>query len=274
MQKARLLAHSLAFFAAVVMVSPTLTPAQETAAVTLPEAPSLAAAVAAENPSVHSTSPQALTVIHPTPKPRLPDFNRNIFYKNKLELSVESGWLPRNIPFVFDFLVDSPYTAWPLHYTLVPNLVSVRWQLDNIWGWKLLRGNTDFSFSGSYTAIPRGAETRYFAFDYGIRRYFIPQRWRVVPYVEGRGGVGNINAKGPHNVEYAQGQDTTFTLIVGSGARYNFGPRYAVSAGAMYMHVSNFYLSEPRYEDFGINVWGATAGIYMRLGKAKPDIVQ
>ena len=35
------------------------------------------------------------------------------------------------------------------------------------------------------------------------------------------------------------------------------------------MHVSNFYLSEPKYEDFGINVYGSIVGVYMRLGKAK-----
>jgi hypothetical protein len=224
---------------------------------------------AAPDPSVHSVA-----VVRTAPRPKLPDFNRNIYYKNKLEFSLETGWLPNNIPFVFDFIVGSKYNSWPLHYTLVPNIASVRWQLDNIWGWKLFRGNTDFSFSGSYTAIPRGAETRYFAFDYGIRRNFIPPRWRVVPYVEGRGGIGNINAKGPYGVAYAQGQDMTFTLMVGSGARYSFGPRYAVSGGMTYMHVSNFYLSEPRYEDIGINVYGAIVGVYMRLGKPKPDALQ
>lgn len=211
----------------------------------------------------------AASVIRPLPGPRLPDFNRNFYYRNKLEFSLETGWLPNNIPFVFDFLVDSAYTTWPLHYTLVPNIASIRWQLDNIWGWKPFRGNTDFSFSGSYTAIPRGAETRYFAFDYGIRRYFIPYRWRIVPFVEGRGGIGNINAKGPDHVVYAQGQDMTFTLMVGSGARYNLNQKFGVSAGMTYMHVSNLYLSEPRHEDFGINVYGAIVGVYMRLGKPK-----
>ena len=197
------------------------------------------------------------------------DFNRDIYYRNKLEFSLETGWLPNNIPFVFDFLVDSKYTSWPLHYTLVPNIASLRWHIDNIWGWKFLRGNTDFTFSGSYTAIPRGAETRYFAFDYGIRRNFIPRNWRIVPYFDARGGVGNINAKGPAGVLYAQGQDLTFTLMMGSGARYNFNPRYSIAAGMTYMHVSNFYLSEPRYEDFGINVYGPIVGVNMRLGKAK-----
>jgi hypothetical protein len=211
------------------------------------------------------------TVIRQARKPQRPDFNRDIYYKNKVEQSLETGWLPNNIPFVFDFLVGSRYSTWPMHYTLVPNIASVRWQLDNIWGWKIFRGNTDFSFSGSYTAIPRGAETRYFAFDYGIRRNFIPPRSRIVPYVEGRGGIGNINAKEPYGVEYAQGQDMAFTLMMGSGARYNFSPRYALSAGMTYMHISNFYLSEPRYEDFGINVYGPIVGIYMRLSKPKEN---
>src|SRR3954454_947076 len=35
-------------------------------------------------------------------KPERPDFNREIYYKNKLERSLETGWLPINIPFVFD----------------------------------------------------------------------------------------------------------------------------------------------------------------------------
>ncbi len=128
-------------------------------------------------------------------RPESADFNRDIYYKNKLEFSLETGWLPNNIPFVFDFLVDSKYTSWPLHYTLVPNIASLRWHID-IWGWKFLRGNTDFTFSDSYTAIPRGAETRYFAFDYGIRRNFIPRNWRVVPYFDARGGSGILTPRG------------------------------------------------------------------------------
>lgn len=205
---------------------------------------------------------------------KLPDFNRDIYYRNKLEFSLETGWLPNNIPFVFDFLVHSPYTTWPLHYTLVPNIASLRWHVDNIWGWGPLRGNTDMTFSGAYTAIPRGAETRYFAFDYGLRHNFVRPRWRVVPYFEGRGGVGNINAKGPRGVSFAQGQNTTFTLMMGAGARYNFNPKWAVNAGMTYMHVSNFYLSEPKYLDFGINVYGAIVGVNMRLGKEKRHIVR
>ena len=199
------------------------------------------------------------------------DFNRDIYYRNKLEFSYELGWLPYNIPLIFDVFVGSPYTTWPLKYTLVPNIASLRWQVDGIHGPSILRGSTDFTLSGSFTAIPRGAETRYAAFDFGIRRNFIPRNWRIVPYYEMRGGGGDIDAKGPDGVLYAQGQDLTFTLMVGSGVRYNFNPRYSIEAGATYMHVSNAYLSQPKYEDFGINVWGPIVGFNMRLGKPKPS---
>lgn len=200
------------------------------------------------------------------------DFNSKIYYRNKLEFSLESGWLPNNIPFVFDCLVGSPYTQKPLHYTLAPNIASLRWHVDNIDGPGILRGNLDLTFSGSYTAIPRGPETRYFAFDYGMRRNFIQRNWRIVPYFEARGGVGDINAKRPYGVLYAQGQNLTFTLMMGGGARYNFSPRYSVAAGMTYTHISNFYLSEPKYENCGINVDGAMVGINVRLGKEHHSI--
>lgn len=204
---------------------------------------------------------------------RKPDFNQDIYYKHKLEFSLENGWLPINIPFVYNFITGDTYTKWPLSYTLVPNIASVRWHLDGIDGPSVVRGNTDFSFSGAYTAIPRGPETRYFAFDFGIRRNFIPRRWRLAPYFEMRGGVGNINAKGPDGILYAQGEDLTFTYMMGAGARYNFSPRFSIAGGLTYMHVSNGGLSAPQVTNFGINVYGPIIGIYTRIGKAKPSSI-
>ena len=59
----------------------------------------------------------------------------------------------------------------------------------------------------------------------GIRRNFVQRNWRIVPYFEARGGVGMIDAKGPKGVLYAQGQDLTFTLMMGSGMRYDIQNR-------------------------------------------------
>lgn len=197
------------------------------------------------------------------------DSNRNVYYKNKLEFSLEMGWLPINIPFVFDFLLGSGYNRPPLNYTLAPVIASVRWQLDDVRGPSMLRGNWELAFSGSSTAIPRGPETRYGAYDMGIRRNFVRPNWKIVPYFDARLGLGGIDAKEPKGVLFAQGQDFTFTLMMGSGVRYNLNPRCAISVGLNYMHVSNLYLSEPRYSNYGINVYGPMVGIDIRLGKPK-----
>jgi hypothetical protein len=102
----------------------------------------------------------------------------------------------------------------------------------------------------------------------GIRRNFVPRRGKIAPYFDGRLGLGDINAKEPAGVLYAQGQDFTFTVHMGSGVRYNFDPRYSISAGLNWMHISNLYLSEPRFANYGINVWGPMFGVDVRLGKA------
>ncbi len=210
----------------------------------------------------------------PVSKPA--DFNRSIYYRNKLEFSLDGGWLPINIPFPLDIFVGDAYNTYPLQYTLVPIFASLRWQIDGIEGPWVLRGNWDLTFTGSVTAIPRGPESRYFSYIMGIRRNFVPRNWRAAPYFDVRLGVGNIDAKGPQGVKYAQGQDLTFTVNMGSGVRYNFSPRYAISAGLNFMHISNLDLSQHRptrqnptwgVQNYGINVYGPMVGIDIQLGK-------
>jgi hypothetical protein len=200
---------------------------------------------------------------------RNPDFNRYVYYKNRLEFSLDGGWLPINIPFVFDAFLGDGYNKTPLKYTLVPIIGSLRWQIDNVGGRWIFRGNWDATFSGSATAIPRGPETHYFSYDMGIRRNFVPRRGKIAPYFDGRVGLGLIDAKEPLGVLYAQGQNFTFTLNMGSGIRYNFNSRYSISAGLNWMHISNLYLSEPKFANYGINVYGPMFGIDVRLGKRR-----
>jgi hypothetical protein len=197
------------------------------------------------------------------------DLNSSLYYKNKLEFSLETGWLPFNIPFVFDCFVGDSYNETPLQYTLVPVLASLRWQMGDVRGPGVLRGTFDLSFSGAFTWVARGPETHYWAYDMGIRRNFVRRSWKTAPYFDVRLGVGRIDAKGPLGVPYAQGQDLTFTFMMGSGVRYNFNSRYAISVGMNYMHVSNLYLSEPRFYNYGINVYGPMVGLDVRLGKPK-----
>lgn len=197
------------------------------------------------------------------------DFNEDIYHRNRLEFAVDVGWHPVNIPFIYDFAVGDSYNMTPLKYTLVPMIASLRWHVTNVgWPW-IFRGNMDFTFSGSVTAIPRGPETHYYAFMFGIRRNFVHRNWKAVPFFEQRGGAGLINAKEPLGVVFAQGQNLTFTYNLGVGVRYNFDTKYSVSAGMNYMHISNGYLSEPKFANYGINVYGPMVGFDMRLGKPR-----
>jgi hypothetical protein len=197
------------------------------------------------------------------------DFNDSIYYRHKLEFSVESGFFPIDIPFPFDFLLGSGYNFPGLYYTLLPTNAYVRWQVNDVGGRSVFRGNWEFSAGANFTAIPRGAETRFGGYVMGVRRNFVRRRWRVAPYFDGHVGIGGTDAKGPDGVAYAQGQDLTFTLMLGSGARYNINQKYSLSAGLGYMHVSNMYLSEPKYLNYGINVYGPMFAFYMRLGDGR-----
>jgi hypothetical protein len=189
------------------------------------------------------------------------DFNRQIYYRNKLEFSFEAGWLPWNTPFVFNPLMGDVWDRTPLDYTLVPLTLSLRWHLDDIGGPWIFRGNTDLTFSGTYTAIPQGPESVYAGFMTGIRYNFVQSGWRTAPYLEGRVGLGYTDSKGRQGVHYAQGEDFTFNFIMGGGIRYNFDPVYSMSLGIAYMHISNLYLSEPKSNNYGINVFGPMLGV-------------
>jgi len=198
------------------------------------------------------------------------DFNQDIYYRNKLEFSLDGGWLPINIPFPLDVFVGDVYNTYPLKYTLIPIIASLRWHMGGIGGPWILRGNFDLTFSGAVTPIPRGPESRYFSYIMGIRRNFVPRNFRTAPYFDIRLGLGNIDAKGPEGVPYAQGQDFTFTINMGSGVRYNLNSRYAISAGVNFMHISNLDLSEGKppnwgIRNYGINVYGPMVGIDIEL---------
>ena len=211
-------------------------------------------------PAFADEAPQQQAAVTET-SPEIEDFNRKIFYKNKLEFSFDMGVLPINTEFIFQSFEGENWNRAPMDYTLIPLTAAVRWHLSDIGGPWFLRGNTDLIAGLNYTVIPKGPESYYVAFVTGPRYNFVQPNWRVVPYLEARFGAGFTDAKGPHGVEYAQGQDFTFTFSVGGGIRYNFDPTYSVSLGWEYMHISNLYLSEPETTNYGINVIGPTLGV-------------
>jgi len=201
------------------------------------------------------------------PHPRPIDYGRTLYYKNKTEFGLDVGWLLVNIPFAFDVFLGDGYNKTPLNYTLVPIIASLRWQMDDVGGRWIFRGNWDLQASLGVVPIARGPETHYVAWIMGIRRNFVPRRGKIDPYFDFRLGLGGIDAKEPLGVMFAQGQNFTFTINVGSGIRYNFNQKYSISAGINYMHISNAYISEPAFSDYGINVYGPMVGMNIRLGR-------
>ena len=200
------------------------------------------------------------------------DFNREIYYRNKLELSFDTGGLPINVPLIFGPLVGFKFAREPRlpNYVLVPLIYSLRWQLYDPRGRSFWRGNTELTLAGSYNLITHGPESYYAALIGGARYNFVQPDWRVVPYTELRIGLGLTDAAQPYQVAHhewpnGQGQDFTFTFIMGAGVRYNFSPRYSMSLGIEYMHISNAYLSEPKYYNHGINVVGPALGVSYAL---------
>ena len=55
------------------------------------------------------SAPSALGEVLAVP-PQPVDFNKDIYYRNKLEFSLDTGALPINIPFVFDVFVGGDYS--------------------------------------------------------------------------------------------------------------------------------------------------------------------
>src|ERR1700733_6668503 len=45
-----------------------------------------------------------------------PDFNEDIYQRHRRDFSFESGWLPINIPFVYDVFLGGGYNMTPLKY--------------------------------------------------------------------------------------------------------------------------------------------------------------
>src|SRR5258708_12902390 len=82
------------------------------------------------------------------------DFNRKIYYKNKLEFSLETGWLPINIPWPFDFLLGDQYNKTPLNYPLVPTIASIRWQINHPRRPSILHRNCTLTFSEAFAPTP------------------------------------------------------------------------------------------------------------------------
>lgn len=150
-----------------------------------------------------------------------------------------------------------PFWRNQIDYRIVPQMLNFHYQVDDVsGGW--WRGNTEVTGSLVVAPILKGVESRWLGFMVGTRYHFVQEGWPVVPYLEGRFGVGAIDSRGDRN---AQGQDLTVGWHVGAGIRYDVTDNLAVTLGASYFHISGAWMTEPEHPNHGIDVGGQTIGV-------------
>jgi hypothetical protein len=161
------------------------------------------------------------------------------FYENRVDLSIESASL------------WGAFSQTAYHH--LPQVLSVRWMLDDLGnpGWR--RGNTEFVFSAFHSPILTGRETRFSGLLFGPRYNFVQEGWDWAPFVESRVGFGVTDSTGE---AFGQGQDFILTFTITAGARYLISQHAALTVGAMYQHISSGGLSEPEFENVGLDSVG------------------
>ena len=183
---------------------------------------------------------------------------RPVYRKGTWELSLESAYLFQDIPaplFLFAGRVyDNPYT-----YQLATQILSVRYQFTDPVGPSLLRGTLEGSAAVVGSAIVRGPESYFVGFALGLRYYFIQPEARLVPYIELRGGPGQVDSQG---YRHAQQQDLAFTYLLGLGVRYDAGRHWSYTLSVIDQHLSNGYLATP---NFGFDSVGFDLGAVWRF---------
>ncbi|NJK90688.1 MAG: acyloxyacyl hydrolase [Blastochloris sp.] len=171
------------------------------------------------------------------------------FYENRVDLSYETASL-------FSVFNESN------NYVFLPQIASVRWQLDEVGneGWR--RGNTEWIFSGYYDPVVEGPENYFSGALFGPRYNFVQEGWDFIPYIESRVGIGFTDSG---TTMGAQGQDFMFTFAVGTGVRYVVNERLEISLGVLYQHFSNGGLSEPQRQNNGLDAIGPVVGVNWRF---------
>jgi opacity protein-like surface antigen len=189
----------------------------------------------------------------------------NIPTEIKTDAAVEVGLRENSLALFLSsgFLGDQQFNdSSARSYSVIPAQLSLLWTLDEISNddvlWGAVRGNTSFRFSSFYQTVVNGPETRFVGFMAGPQYNFVQPKWKVVPFVGAQVGLGFTDSR-PEL--YAQGQDFCFTFQVNAGARYFFDKNWSLALEVDYQHYSNGGLSEPAFQNTGLDLFGPQASI-------------
>ena len=131
--------------------------------------------------------------------------------------------------------------------------VQFGWMLSDVkyGGWK--RGNYELAVEAFGGAIFKGHGNYLGGGTIWLRRNFVPENWRLTPYIQGGLGAMLTDAD-----RVLVGQNFNFNLDVGVGARYFVTRHCSINLEYRYQHISNARLAT---HDLGINAHGPVLGL-------------
>lgn len=188
--------------------------------------------------------------------------DRSPYRKGAWAMSLESAYMFQDIPAPLFLLAGHVYNN-PITYQLATQILSVRYQFTDPAGPWLLRGTLEGSAAVVGSAIVRGPESYFVGFALGLRYYFIQPEARLVPYIELRGGPGQVDAQGDRDRNRrSQQEDLAFTYLLGLGVRYDADRHWSYTLSVVDQHLSNGYLATP---NFGFDSLGVSLGVIRRF---------
>jgi hypothetical protein len=146
----------------------------------------------------------------------------------------------------------------PRNYHLAPQILSLAYLPSIRWLLGHLEVRPEIHLSAIAEPVLHGVENHYFGGALGSRWTFRPANWRGEFYLDGGLGAGAIDST---DDPFGEGQDFTFTVLLGAGFRFSFDERLSVALGFLYQHLSNAGLSEPERRNTGIDAFGPSLGV-------------
>jgi hypothetical protein len=162
----------------------------------------------------------------------------DLFQRGKYELSLSSGFLfspigaDRNRP-TLNYTLSGLELGW-----MVTDVDQRGWFPGNLELAGQIMGGAAFDGPGNYLA----------GITVWARYNFVPQHWRVIPYLQGGAGIEGIDMD-----SRLVGGGFAFNLNIGAGARYLVAKNWSINAECLYQHLSNATIYS---HDIGINAVG------------------
>jgi lipid A 3-O-deacylase len=171
------------------------------------------------------------------------DFAPSIFCKRQYEFALNSG------------AVFSPFVATggrpTINYTITE--AQLGYMLSEIGGQDWYRGNLEFVAEAFASGIFKGSGSYIAGGTLWLRYNFVPQNWRLIPFVQG--GMGLTGTDIDRGIV---GQVFNFNLEIGAGARVLLSRNWGASIECRYQHISN---ANTGVHNIGINSIGPVVGI-------------